>query len=212
MVLLWKEVSPVQVTTDLWTSPFALKSYLTSYCSSTTTTGAYSCLEVTFLFRRQATAHYLLTLYLPLALFVFLSWVSFWISPEREYFTSRTVFSLGALLGAVALVAHSNTQAAAPVFSYCRLVDAYTGVCLAFIFAALLQSAVVHFTLKQQQQRETNSLSAEVTEVNGESKQDSNRLVKLMRSGRLDRLARIAFPVAFLLFVIVYSCVVFSSN
>ena len=199
IMYVWKEGSPIQVSANLWIPLFTMEKYLTSYCSSTTNTGSYSCLEVAFLFRRQV-SHYLLTLYIPLAMFVLVSWVTFWINPKTD-FTSRTVLSLGALLGAAALIAHAN-QATAPV-SYCRLVDTYTGVCLAFIFAAILESATVNYTLKQA----TNSLSAAVT-MSGESKQ--NKLVALMRSGKLDRIARIAFPVAFLLFVIVYSCVTFT--
>lgn len=197
IMYVWKEGSPIQVSANLWIPLFTMEKYLTSYCSSTTNTGSYSCLEVAFLFRRHV-SHYLLTLYIPLAMFVLVSWVTFWINPKTD-FTSRTVLSLGALLGAAALIAHAN-QATAPV-SYCRLVDTYTGVCLAFIFAAILESATVNYTLKQA----TNSLSAAVT-MSGESKQ----LVALMRSGKLDRIARIAFPVAFLLFVIVYSCVTFT--
>ena len=39
LMFLWKEISPVQITTDLHLPRFTLEKYLTDYCTSTTNTG-----------------------------------------------------------------------------------------------------------------------------------------------------------------------------
>lgn len=168
-----------------------MENILTDYCTSTTNTGTYSCMQVFFLFRREV-SYYLLTIYIPLAMLVFVSWVAFWVNPQTDG-TSRTLLTLGSLLGSTALIAYT-TGNSAPV-SYCRRLDTYTGVCLLFIFASILESASVNYLLKQ----------ADITD---ESKQF--KIVKLMKSIKLDRYSRIAFPILFVLFVIIYSCVTFS--
>lgn len=186
----WKEDTPIQVSADLSTPHFVMENVLTEYCTSKTNTGTYSCMAVFFLFRREV-SYYLLTIYIPLAMFVLVSWVAFWVNPRTDG-TSRTLLTFGSLLGATALIAYTSANSAA--VSYCRRLDTYTGVCLLFIFASILECASVNYLIKQ----------ADITD---ESRQF--KIVKLMKSMKLDRYSRIAFPVLFVLFVIIYSCVTF---
>ena len=74
VVFLWKEGDPVQITSKLNLSRFTLLKYFTEYCTSKTNTGAYSCIKVSMLFKREF-SYYLILIYVPCCMLVIVSWV-----------------------------------------------------------------------------------------------------------------------------------------
>ena len=71
-------MDPVQIVKDLNLPRFKLEQFQTTYCNTVTNTGAYSCLKVVLVFKREF-SYYLLTIYVPSCMLVIVSWVSFWL-------------------------------------------------------------------------------------------------------------------------------------
>ena len=82
----------------------------------------------------------MIQLYVPSALIVILSWVSFWISADA--IPAR--ISLGVLTILTMTTQSSGSSRNLPRVSYVKAVDVWMAVCLLFVFAALLEFAVVN--------------------------------------------------------------------
>ncbi|XP_054155655.1 glutamate-gated chloride channel-like [Oppia nitens] len=156
LVFMWKEGDPVQVTKSLNLPRFTLQKYLTNYCTSRTNTGEYSCLKVDLLFKREF-SYYLIQIYIPCAMLIFVSWVSFWLDPNAT--VARVSLGVTTLLSMATQI--SGINASQPPVSYTKAIDVWTGVCLTFVFGALLEFALVNYAsrsdvhqaaAKQQQQ------------------------------------------------------------
>ena len=121
--------------------------------------GAFPCLEMTFYFKRDI-GYCLIQLYVPSALTVILSWLSFWIStdaiPERVSIGMLTVLTITTQSSA----ANSNL----PGVSYIKAIDIWMSTCLIFVFASLLESAIVRVCLRRgnQQNRQNDSRKNQV--------------------------------------------------
>ena len=94
-------------------------------------------------FRRDIGYH-VMQFYMPSSLVVMLSWLSFWISihaiPERV--------SLGLLTVLTMTTQSAGATAHLPRVSYIKAVDVWMAGCLLFVFAALLQSAIINVLLR----------------------------------------------------------------
>lgn len=148
LVFLWKEEEPVQVTKQLNLSRFTLLNFLTSYCSSKTNTGEYSCVKVDMKFKREF-SYYLILIYVPCCMLVIVSWVSFWIDPNSA--AARVLLGVTSLLTMSRLI--SSINASLPPVSYTKAVDVWTGACLTFVFSALIEFAVVNYVSRQDAHR-----------------------------------------------------------
>ncbi|XP_054153951.1 glutamate-gated chloride channel-like isoform X1 [Oppia nitens] len=155
LVFLWKEGDPVQITKNLHLPRFTLEKYLTSYCTSRTNTGEYSCLKVDLQFKREF-SYYLIQIYIPCCMLVIVSWVSFWLDPNA--IPARVSLGVTTLLTMATQISGINSSL--PPVSYTKAIDVWTGVCLTFVFGALLEFALVNYAsrsdahraaLKQQQ-------------------------------------------------------------
>lgn len=104
---------------------------------------------------------------------VIVSWVSFWLDqgavPARvslgehfaENFYSRTIENtfFSVLLAGVTTLLTMATQtsginASLPPVSYTKAIDVWTGVCLTFVFGALLEFALVNYASRSDMHRE----------------------------------------------------------
>uniref|UniRef100_A0A914WL87 Uncharacterized protein n=1 Tax=Plectus sambesii TaxID=2011161 RepID=A0A914WL87_9BILA len=139
---IWKEENPIQLKAGLNSSlpSFELADVSTSYCTSTTNTGTYSCLRTTLVLRRQF-SYYLLQLYLPSTMLVIVSWVSFWL--DRSAVPARVTLGVTTLLTMTTQA--SGINAKLPPVSYTKAIDIWIGACLTFIFGALLEFAWVTY-------------------------------------------------------------------
>ena len=118
-------------------------------------TGSYSCLRVSLLFKREF-SYYLIQIYIPCCMLVIVSWVSFWLDPNAT--VARVSLGVTTLLSMATQI--SGINASQPPVSYTKAIDVWTGVCLTFVFGALLEFALVNYAsrsdahraaLKQQQ-------------------------------------------------------------
>lgn len=165
LVFLWKDGDPVQVVKNLHLPRFTLQKYHTDYCNSKTNTGEYSCLKVDLLFKREF-SYYLIQIYIPCCMLVIVSWVSFWL--DQSAVPARV--SLGVTTLLTMATQTSGINASLPPVSYTKAIDVWTGVCLTFVFGALLEFALVNYASrsdshreklqKQRQQHDTEKSSA----------------------------------------------------
>ncbi|CAB07361.2 Glutamate-gated chloride channel alpha [Caenorhabditis elegans] len=229
---LWKEHSPLQLKVGLSSSlpSFQLTNTSTTYCTSVTNTGIYSCLRTTIQLKREF-SFYLLQLYIPSCMLVIVSWVSFWF--DRTAIPARVTLGVTTLLTMTAQSAGINSQL--PPVSYIKAIDVWIGACMTFIFCALLEFALVnHIANKQGVERKarTEREKAEIpllqnlhndvpTKVfNQEEKvrtvplnrRQMNSFLNLLEtktewndiSKRVDLISRALFPVLFFVFNILY--------
>nr|BBC15197.1 Ci-GABAAR-pi subunit [Ciona intestinalis] len=107
--------------------------------------GNYSQLILEFRLKRNM-LFFLMQTYLPSVLLVILSWVSFWINmnsvPARVGLGATTVLSMTTLMIGVYNSGPKST-------SYIKAIDFYVCVCYGFIFAALMEYAGAHFTVRR---------------------------------------------------------------
>ncbi|XP_069688590.1 glutamate-gated chloride channel isoform X1 [Periplaneta americana] len=149
LVFLWKDGDPVQVVKNLHLPRFTLEKFLTDYCNSKTNTGEYSCLKVDLLFKREF-SYYLIQIYIPCCMLVIVSWVSFWL--DQNAIPARV--SLGVTTLLTMATQTSGINASLPPVSYTKAIDVWTGVCLTFVFGALLEFALVNYASRSDMHRE----------------------------------------------------------
>ncbi|KHN80184.1 Glutamate-gated chloride channel, partial [Toxocara canis] len=139
---VWKSTDPVQLKDGLHSSlpSFQLNNVTTTYCTSKTNTGTYSCLRTVLELRRQF-SYYLLQLYVPSTMLVIVSWVSFWL--DRTAVPARVTLGVTTLLTMTTQA--SGINAKLPPVSYTKAIDIWIGACLTFIFGALLEFAWVTY-------------------------------------------------------------------
>ena len=115
--------------------------------------GAYPCLEAAFILKRDI-GYYMIQLYVPSVLIVILSWVAFWISIDA--IPARVTMGLLTVLTMTTQSTGSRSQL--PRVSYIKAIDVWMSVCLLFVFASLLEFAVVNvFSRKEVRQNRRNS-------------------------------------------------------
>nr|AFI09244.1 glutamate-gated chloride channel [Laodelphax striatellus] len=149
LVFLWKEGDPVQVVKNLHLPRFTLEKFLTDYCNSKTNTGEYSCLKVDLLFKREF-SYYLIQICIPCCMLVIVSWVSFWL--DQSAVPARV--SLGVTTLLTMATQTSGINASLPPVSYTKAIDVWTGVCLTFVFGALLEFALVNYASRSDMHRD----------------------------------------------------------
>uniref|UniRef100_A0A915KXB1 Glutamate-gated chloride channel n=1 Tax=Romanomermis culicivorax TaxID=13658 RepID=A0A915KXB1_ROMCU len=143
----WKTEEPVQLKKGIEKSlpSFKLMSTKTGYCTSKTATGEYSCLRTTLFLKREY-SFYIIQLYIPSFMLVVVSWVNFWI--DKDAVPARV--SLGVTTLLTMTTQASGVNAKLPPVSYTKAIDVWIGVCLAFIFGALLEFALVNYAGRQE--------------------------------------------------------------
>lgn len=152
---LWKEDNPVQIAKPLNLPRFTLETYNTAYCTSRTNTGAYSCLRIDLIFKREF-SYYLIQIYIPCCMLVIVSWVSFWLDPNA--IPARVSLGVTTLLTMATQI--SGINASLPPVSYTKAIDVWTGVCLTFVFGALLEFALVNYASRSDQHKREMLTSA----------------------------------------------------
>ncbi|TKR95100.1 hypothetical protein L596_009315 [Steinernema carpocapsae] len=142
----WRKDGPIQIKTGLRQSlpSFLLSDVRTGNCTSVTNTGTYSCLRTIIELKREF-SYYLLQLYIPSFMLVAVSWVSFWL--DKDSVPARVTLGVTTLLTMTTQA--SGVNANLPPVSYTKAIDIWIGVCLAFIFGALLEFALVNWAARQ---------------------------------------------------------------
>uniref|UniRef100_A0A8C5NJ12 Gamma-aminobutyric acid type A receptor pi subunit n=1 Tax=Junco hyemalis TaxID=40217 RepID=A0A8C5NJ12_JUNHY len=114
---------------------------------------------------RRNVLYFILETYVPSTLLVMLSWVSFWITldsvPARTCIGVTTVLSMTTLMiGSRSSLSKTNC--------FIKAIDVYLGICFSFIFGALVEYAVAHYSSSQKcaAKGPANEVTEEMEEVN----------------------------------------------
>jgi len=213
----WKDVpkaGPVQLAPSLVMPRFQLEGVRPGDCSSHTTTGSYSCLKVQFFLQRQ-TGYYVSKIYLPTALIIAVSWISFWLNPEAT--VGRALLGVTTLLATIVTLWDVNSHL--PVVSYTKAIDVWSSMCAVFVVSAVIEFVLVNHLYQQRlvNQRHIND-AEQASALLISERQDPNkrpRIVHVQRragplqmpsdlAGKLDFISRFLFPGVFLLFNVIY--------
>ena len=150
---------PLVVNSEIELPQLDIASNYTTDCTIEYSTGNFTCLAVVFNLRRRLGYHLFHT-YIPSALIVVMSWISFWIKPEA--IPARVTLGVTSLLtlGNLYLnefqnpkitykyffLATQNTQSqqSLPPVSYVKAIDVWMSSCSVFVFLSLMEFAVVN--------------------------------------------------------------------
>merc|ERR1711971_926378 len=119
---------------------------------------------------------FVIQVYLPSCMFVIVSWVSFMVKPEVVPGRMAMLVTLFLVL----INIFNSVREQAPISSSLNAVDLYLVVCIFFVFAALIEYAVILLLLKKRRKpRRTIDEGLKTMFRNGENSQGSiNRSLK----------------------------------
>ena len=154
---------------------------------------------------------FILNIYLPSMILVSFSWISFWIPPEIIPGRMGLLVTIYLVLANIGNGARAN----APTQGKETVIDLWLQICQAFDALALFEYAFLLFAIRRHKYmdifnggdgQDNDYKNSEVMSMNDDKEKDKpspiNRLVK-----RTDDIASIAFPITFLLFIIIYIAV-----
>ncbi|XP_074656144.1 glycine receptor subunit alpha-1-like [Tubulanus polymorphus] len=219
----WRH-KPVAMEPNLQLPQFNLIKTVLEDCSQNYTTGSYPCLQVNFTLKRSI-GYYMIQIYIPSVLIVILSWVAFWISidaiPARVTIGLLTVLTM--------TTQSTGARESLPRVSYIKALDVWMSVCLIFVFSSLLEFAVVNVYSRKESSKRHHPVKPHLTGFNDDErimeKVTNHCAVRMMgdaslrtpggmgvlmdhesrqRARTIDKLSRKLFPLAFLLFNVVY--------
>ncbi|XP_063717527.1 gamma-aminobutyric acid receptor subunit alpha-4-like isoform X2 [Symsagittifera roscoffensis] len=102
--------------------------------------GSYDRLFLLFYLERSV-GYFVFQTYMPCIMVVCMSWVSFWInyesSPARVALGITTVLTMTTIF--------TSARASLPRFSYVKAIDIYLLTCFVFVFASLIEYAIVNY-------------------------------------------------------------------
>lgn len=217
----WQGKDPITVDDQVEIPEFDIISITPGHFTRDIDTGSFSFLNATLVFQRQNGYHVVQT-YMPTFLIVMISWVSFWLNVDAS--PARVTLGVTTLLTLTTVASAVRTQL--PPVSYVKAIDVWIGACSVMVFGALLEFALVNFLsrskFKAEDLRRSIGLSlcqGSTPERNGpdpaKSMYDNSAKVvverpsptipvHLKRAKLVDRVSRVTFPFAFIVFNAVY--------
>src|SRR6185503_3384526 len=108
--------------------------------------------------------YFIFQTYMPSILIVALSWVSFWINHEAT--SARVALGITTVLTMTTI--STGVRSSLPRISYVKAIDIYLVMCFIFVFAALLEYAVVNYTYWGRRAKKKPSKSKDKIEDDGQ--------------------------------------------
>ncbi|XP_044748312.1 gamma-aminobutyric acid receptor alpha-like [Coccinella septempunctata] len=148
LVYKWNDIRQVAIAEDMKLSQFDLiatpaANRTDTLSNSDTHAARYSMLLVSFHLQRHM-GNFLIQVYGPCVLLVVLSWVSFWLN--REATADRVSLGITTILTMTFLGLEARTDL--PKVPYPTALDFFVFLAFTFIFATIIQFAVVHYFTK----------------------------------------------------------------
>lgn len=142
--ITWFSNDPIRANPDISLPEFSIEGIRPNYCDgsyryaimdTTYKRDRFSCLEVD-IYLRRAIGYHVVQSFLPTALIVMISWVSFWI--DRRAVPARVTLSFTTLLSLSTL--GNGLRIGLPQVSYAKALDLWFGICMQVLksFCAIL--------------------------------------------------------------------------
>ncbi|PIC40924.1 hypothetical protein B9Z55_008517 [Caenorhabditis nigoni] len=233
MNVTWFPNDPIRFNPEIDLPEFHIRALDKDYCNgvflytlthNSSRVGEFSCL-LGMLKLKRAIGFHLVQSYIPTALIVAISWVSFWI--DRRAVPARVSLSFTTLL---TLSTQGNgIRYALPAVSYAKAIDYFYGVCMLFIFGVLLEFAMVNSYMRRA--NKYNHMAEKIQSAYGGkpiiaadydsdyeegptkyygnlNKNSAHLMYKALKFSRkalsIDKAARFAFPCVFAIFNVFY--------
>ncbi|CBY14487.1 unnamed protein product [Oikopleura dioica] len=140
----WSADKSIDMPGGIALPQFKIMGHKLADCTKSYTSGQYTCLRATFVLKREI-GYYMIQIYIPSFLIVVLSWVSFWIAVEAT--PARVSLGITTVLTITSM--RSEAGSSLPKVSYVKAIDIWLSLCMAFVFAALLEFAVANYLSRQ---------------------------------------------------------------
>ncbi|EYC18229.1 hypothetical protein Aduo_018008 [Ancylostoma duodenale] len=198
----WSD-SPLIQYKDIELPDFSMVNYSTSDNLTLYAAGYWDELTVTFVFRRRY-GWYLLQGYIPTYMTVFISWIPFYLGPRA--IPARTMIGVNALLAMT--FQFGNIIRNLPRVSYIKAIDVWMLSGISFVFASLVELATIGY-MTRNEGRPTAAASLNVGRRWNISKTSAcSDMPKKSRNiqfcERIDYCARIAFPLVYTCYNLLY--------
>ncbi|XP_063928628.1 glycine receptor subunit alpha-2 isoform X2 [Zophobas morio] len=217
LVFIWNLTDPLVVNSEIELPQLDISSNHTDDCTIEYSTGNFTCLSIVFKLKRRLGYHLFHT-YIPSALIVVMSWISFWIKPEA--IPARVTLGVTSLLTLVYVLATQNTQSqqSLPPVSYVKAIDVWMSSCSVFVFLSLMEFAVVNnfmgpVATKAMKGYSDEDIQAQFSEYRGLKEPRFSTISQpqydTFHNGRsiplcIDQFSRFFFPFSFMILNIVY--------
>ncbi|XP_037091730.1 glycine receptor subunit alpha-2-like [Pollicipes pollicipes] len=167
------------------------------------TTGQFSTLSARFRLNRE-NGYHLLQTYIPTIMIVSISWVSFWL--EQTATPARVTLGVTTLLTLTSLAAGVRSEL--PPVSYLKAIDVWIGVCMFFVFGALLEFVLVHHLAKKRKfpgrQRKSVKEMFFSSDDPEPGQSGAKKQTHVAQAKVVDRVCRVLMPFAFITFNVIY--------
>ncbi|KAK6746848.1 hypothetical protein RB195_000226 [Necator americanus] len=208
----WSAVSSVKNDYNL--PDFKMFNMTYGSVTETYTAGLWHRLAVSIHFERLY-GFYILQMYLPTYVSVFISWIAFWM--DTRALPARITLSVSSLMALT--FQFGNIVKSLPKASYVKAIDIWMFSCVGFIFFSLIELAIVAYNDKMDDQR-LKGFGIPLPNSNGNCSAIRRSVAEIsVRKSKgselgaaIDRAASIAFPVAFAMFNLAYWAYYLSSS
>lgn len=184
---------------------YTLKKFDTIATSSKTSTGEYSKLVLSLDFQRVL-PYYGIQIFIPCFMMTIAGYLPFWIG--MKHFNARIILAVATCYTLAVQISNFNIDL--PRTSYTKAVDVFTGMSLTFTFATVIETIVVYVLTAHNQESIGESLiqsSDGSSATHSKSSDKTKRMREWLRDhsdSTIDVVAKIAYPVVYLVFSIVY--------
>ena len=178
-------------------------------------TGNYSRLSVDFEFRPQVNK-FIWQLYLPSVIIVTISWLLFWLHPERRRI-ERAILVVATILSMISINTIFSSSSNNSASNAClTLADQWILVCSLFIFGLFVEYIIVSIITTKTQEMNMNENVNEsgdwvIKNQNFSSQSKSQSLLMRYRESSgtdtdnmVDSISRILFPLCFIVYLVIY--------
>ncbi|XP_076308662.1 glycine receptor subunit alpha-2-like isoform X1 [Tachypleus tridentatus] len=211
LVFDWEPETPLVVEDSIELPQHILIDKRLGYCTQVYSTGNFTCIQVSFKLKRRL-GYYMFHTYIPTCLIVIVSWISFWIRPEAV--PARVTLCVTSLL--TLSTQHAQSQKSLPPVSYIKAIDIFMSSCTVFVFASLMEYALVSILLGEyndqagkrslQNMLLTAKGAEDVIVAKGKRPKTlaSSAQRRKERANLMDKISRVAFPLSFIFLNSVY--------
>ncbi|XP_064486602.1 glycine receptor subunit alpha-4-like isoform X2 [Ornithodoros turicata] len=212
LIFDWEEDVPLVVDDSIELPQHNLVSTSLGDCTQVYSTGNFTCIQVTFTLKRRL-GYYMFHTYIPTCLIVIMSWISFWIKPEAV--PARVTLCVTSLL--TLSTQHAQSQKSLPPVSYIKAIDIFMSSCTVFVFASLMEYALVNILMGEAEtddgctRRSIRTVVISPKESSGMPNGTKPPTPPEPKASRcrhramvVDKVSRVFFPASFILLNLIY--------